>query len=602
MIRNLNPEHDYSSLILNGLKSDEECQRVIDYLLANPNAGFYDVMGFSFSIEKERYELEHKNEEYISPYESAVKSFFDRRFHSYADLSIERLELSFQIRSATKNTPLIYTILELLPEYTYSIKVNQVQITLETEKDIVKQLELISDLLTLIKKWKSTKLIVNDTTIEASNEFNYIVYFLQRKFNESGWYQTNNIKYLEKKYYPKKRKKSLIEFPDEINYLSKTNLSDSLMTVVNKYIELLSNNLSVDCYEINQNNQVIVIENDFVVDFRLIPKAFSLEENDEEDWKHPVIVIQELTHNGLFKFNWAGFKRNFGGFEVGLDYLKYHGVDYYRKEVDNTEIVDNALPELELAKRLQDYSGDQYHVVILKMEDADGNYSYGIGYTKNEISKFISKLCKEMQEKGSGTIKHGISCLPSYGNLNRKFINAFLSWTGKSKIWRIENKFSYYYEDVFIKNDSDLWDLPKKYLQKANTGAYSEAEFGTYHKPVNKWKSEELVYKITQKLYREYQVIYQYKPYFLATEYGNMSYDVYICGLKIAIEYQGKQHFEPVGYFGGEENHIKQKKRDELKSQRSKENGIKLVYVYYWDDISPELIKERIDEAISMTP
>ena len=301
----------------------------------------------------------------------------------------------------------------------------------------------------------------------------------------------------------------------------------------------------------------------------------------------------------MFKFNWAGFKRNFGGREVGLCFLKYHGINYYRKEVDNTILINNALPELELLNRQQSYTGEKYHIVILKMEDINGDISYGFGYTKNEIKKFISKLCKELQEKATGTLERfGASCLPSYGNHNTKFINAFLSWKGKNKLWRIETHFSYYYEDVYIKNDHDLWDLPKSYLQAAYSGSYDNVEFGTYHKPVNKWKSEELVYNITQKLYKEYQVIYQYKPYFLATDYGNMSYDVYICGLKIAIEYQGKQHYEPVDYFGGEDNHLKQKQRDELKAQKSKENGIKLVYIYYWDDITPEIIKERIDAVM----
>lgn len=78
-----------------------------------------------------------------------------------------------------------------------------------------------------------------------------------------------------------------------------------------------------------------------------------------------------------------------------------------------------------------------------------------------------------------------------------------------------------------------------------------------------------------------------------------MSYDIYICGLKVAIEYQGKQHFEPVDFFGGKENFEAQQKRDKLKAQRSKENGVKLIYINYWDDITPNLIRERIEAAIS---
>ena len=66
--------------------------------------------------------------------------------------------------------------------------------------------------------------------------------------------------------------------------------------------------------------------------------------------------------------------------------------------------------------------------------------------------------------------------------------------------------------------------------------------------------------------------------------------------MRVAIEYQGKQHFEPVDIFGGQESFERQKTRDALKRKLSEENGVKLVYINYWDDITPELIKERIEE------
>ena len=76
-----------------------------------------------------------------------------------------------------------------------------------------------------------------------------------------------------------------------------------------------------------------------------------------------------------------------------------------------------------------------------------------------------------------------------------------------------------------------------------------------------------------------------------------MSYDVFVYGENIAFEYQGKQHFEPVEYFGGEEHFEEQRKRDDLKFKLSEENGIVLIYVNYWEDITPNLIKEKVIEA-----
>ena len=119
-----------------------------------------------------------------------------------------------------------------------------------------------------------------------------------------------------------------------------------------------------------------------------------------------------------------------------------------------------------------------------------------------------------------------------------------------------------------------------------------------YHTPSNKWVSEESVYLLTKKLYKGFKVIYQHRPFYLKSSIGGqMSYDVFISGLNVAIEYQGKQHFEPVDFFGGRESFEELKKRDREKASISKQNGIKLVYINYWEEITPELIKSRVENA-----
>lgn len=77
-----------------------------------------------------------------------------------------------------------------------------------------------------------------------------------------------------------------------------------------------------------------------------------------------------------------------------------------------------------------------------------------------------------------------------------------------------------------------------------------------------------------------------------------MSYDVYICRLNVAIEYQGKQHFEPVDIFGGQASFEEQKARDERKKEINFQEGVHLVYINYWEDISTDLIKRKVSEAL----
>ena len=48
--------------------------------------------------------------------------------------------------------------------------------------------------------------------------------------------------------------------------------------------------------------------------------------------------------------------------------------------------------------------------------------------------------------------------------------------------------------------------------------------------------------------------------------------------------------------FGGEESFKKGQERDKLKKELSEKNGIKLLYVNYWEDITVDLIKEKLLE------
>lgn len=64
------------------------------------------------------------------------------------------------------------------------------------------------------------------------------------------------------------------------------------------------------------------------------------------------------------------------------------------------------------------------------------------------------------------------------------------------------------------------------------------------------------------------------------------------------IEYDGAQHFNPVNFFGGEEQFKKQVERDEKKNQWCKENQIKLIRINYKDynKINFDYIKEFFPE------
>lgn len=64
---------------------------------------------------------------------------------------------------------------------------------------------------------------------------------------------------------------------------------------------------------------------------------------------------------------------------------------------------------------------------------------------------------------------------------------------------------------------------------------------------------------------------------------GLLSYDFFIPKNNILIEYNGKQHYKPVNYFGGEEQLKIQQEHDKRKRKFAQENNIQLLEIPYWE-------------------
>ena len=99
------------------------------------------------------------------------------------------------------------------------------------------------------------------------------------------------------------------------------------------------------------------------------------------------------------------------------------------------------------------------------------------------------------------------------------------------------------------------------------------------------WVSETNLFNTINNYFDKIKVIQHASPICL----GRQHLDIYLPELKIAIEYQGKQHSEPITFFGGVEGHQKTIERDERKKKLCAENECLLLFVY------PET---KIDEFI----
>lgn len=87
-----------------------------------------------------------------------------------------------------------------------------------------------------------------------------------------------------------------------------------------------------------------------------------------------------------------------------------------------------------------------------------------------------------------------------------------------------------------------------------------------------KWSSEYKLFFYVHQMCPE--ALYQYSPKWL----GLQSFDIYLPEQRIAIEYQGEQHYIDTGYF---HNLEETKARDRRKKELSEENGVRVLEYHY---------------------
>lgn len=80
-------------------------------------------------------------------------------------------------------------------------------------------------------------------------------------------------------------------------------------------------------------------------------------------------------------------------------------------------------------------------------------------------------------------------------------------------------------------------------------------------------------------------------------------YDFYLPQYNLFIEYDGRQHYEPVRFFGNDEDakyiHERTKKHDEIKNHYCEENNINLLRIPYWETKNIEIIINNCLQRLS---
>lgn len=274
----------------------------------------------------------------------------------------------------------------------------------------------------------------------------------------------------------------------------------------------------------------------------------------------PKVVFKEIDFNILRQFRFDGH----------IDkYILFKNIKFDDRICRLCQVEDGESKSLTL-NEFNDFKILYRHQVMNEMNAYESFY----------LGKEISYCIQQYQLEGNGEIyatrNHVMADdIKRIIPLDKERWGYSRFWIGKTDVKNPENHF----EDINL--------LMKRRLN--------------YGKALGKWKKEEELYHLVRKVYKKYNVIYQYRPQFLYESYSNgqQSIDIFIEELNVGIEYQGKQHYEAVELFGGTKGLLETRIRDKRKLDKCTSNGIKIVYIKYDEKINSKIIKERITEAVN---
>ncbi|OIK04413.1 hypothetical protein [Bacillus sp. MUM 13] len=108
-----------------------------------------------------------------------------------------------------------------------------------------------------------------------------------------------------------------------------------------------------------------------------------------------------------------------------------------------------------------------------------------------------------------------------------------------------------------------------------------------------RWTTEIKLLTIIKKLYPNYTVIHQYPI-------DHLRADIFIEELNLVIEYQGRQHFSPISFMGGDEALERIKLRDKEKVEICHYYKLGLIYFDYKEELNEKSVKEKISLNLAL--
>ena len=356
-------------------------------------------------------------------------------------------------------------------------------------------------------------------------------------------------------------------------------LSEESISLVNDFFESYLTGYSIEVLDFEQNSNIYILNDSLILLFEVNRnkvtyvnnKGLCKEDLTNNKYIEPGIYgnyyysfrIVELTNNEIgWKYNNEELKSKVIDFieeeliYVPIEYVRFKGWsrNYWSMDTPSEiEYIDKEVPRLRLKERYEKWEGIRYYFIYIEFKKPDNTYAKAVAYSISTPRTYINTLCKNTIKTGKlyrETMRGG-----NYGWMT-PLQKAFNLWKGVKRVKRLEENLTYFFIEEYHKEKSLVCKRADELANEFNENRckFDNAERSSWLQANNKWISEELVCRLTKKLFKDYKVVYQMRPFFLRskTTGAQLSYDIFISGLNVAIEYQGIQHFQPVEFFGGE--------------------------------------------------
>ena len=119
-------------------------------------------------------------------------------------------------------------------------------------------------------------------------------------------------------------------------------------------------------------------------------------------------------------------------------------------------------------------------------------------------------------------------------------------------------------------------------------------EFG-FRKVGDRWTCETLLFHILCHIFPGEEILRHNRPQWL----GGLEIDIFLPSRRLAIEYQGQQHFISIPAWGGELALKDLQDRDKTKAAKCRANGLKLVAIDFTEPLTVEHVRDRLAAQIA---